>query len=436
LAQPVWLDGQPETYQYPKLGTSYDAATYMTQFDESHALVATSSMEFQAHVAAAKADPSIDAIYLNPAAGVFAYPTNLMSGLNRPVHNPLVIRTLPGAAQQARLEAVLENKFFQGVAFVDLNLSAGFAIHGGGQDILIERCVGSFDLQGNRSNGVPTTPLSNLQFRLNLVADAWAPSAQALVHGLFVYNVNGLLLEGNIVDHNGWNPAATRATPPDQGGATTRKHNIYIARPGSGNVARFNYISRASSHGIHFRNGGHLHDNLFVRNPISWQYGYGGDGNADKYGLTPAGVVENNITLDSDDINTSTGDIRGVNGWITNATGVTIDDNIAIDNTTSPGNDAHLQLDVNFPVGATISNNVSIHWPGDLRMGRGSASLSIVESGNNFQASGLTPSAQQLADQLKSDAYISSLKTSRARLGVDIGQLKANMSAIRAGIIA
>src|SRR5690606_2325037 len=132
--------------------------------------------------------------------------------------NPLVIRTLPGASTQARIGEVLENGYFEGVAFVDLDLSAGFALRGGGRNVLIERCVGSFDLQGKRANGVPTTPITNLQFRLNVVADAWAPAASTLVHGLFVYNVDGFLMEGNIVDHNGWNPQATRATPPDEGG--------------------------------------------------------------------------------------------------------------------------------------------------------------------------------------------------------------------------
>ena len=107
------------------------------------------------------------------------------------------------------------------------------------------------------------------------------------------------------------------------------------------------------------RNGGELTHNLFVRNPIAWQYGYGGDGDADKYGLAAPGIVSDNVTLDSDDINTSTGDIRGFNGWITNAQGVTIDDNVAIDNTTSPGNDAFLQLERNFPISVTVTNNVS-----------------------------------------------------------------------------
>ena len=48
----------------------------------------------------------------------------------------------------------------------------------------------------------------------------------------------------------------------------------------------------------------------------------------------------------------------------------------------------------------------------------------------------MTSAGQTLADQLKSDAYIAALKSSRVRLGVDIEQLKADMSAIRAGIIA
>ncbi len=207
MSQPSWLDGTPEVYKYQKLGTAYDATTYSTVFDESRYLVANNSAELQSHVAMAKSDSTINAIYLNPAAGQFSYPRNLLGGINRTPDNPLVIRTLPGSAQQASLAAGQEDQYFQGVALVDLDLRNGLVVHGGGQDILIERCVGRFDLQGKRSNGAPSTPITNLQFRLNLVADAWTPSASSMVHGLFVYNVNGLLIEGNIIDHNGWNPA-------------------------------------------------------------------------------------------------------------------------------------------------------------------------------------------------------------------------------------
>jgi hypothetical protein len=425
-----------ETYKYQKLGKSYDAATYFTKFDEANVLVARNSSEFQAHVTAAKADKSIDAIHLDPAGGTFNYSRNLLSGIQRPADRPLVIRTLPGASSQAVVSLAQEDKFIQGVAYVDLKFASRLSLHGGGQDILIERCVGLFDLQGNRQNGLPTTPLTNLQFRLNVVADAWTPTASAHAHGLFAFNVTGLLLEGNIFDHNGWDPAGTRATPPDQGGATPLNHNIYLARPGSGHVVRFNYISRASSHGIHLRNGGHLHDNLFVRNPIGWQYGYGGDGNYDKYGLTGPGTVERNIGLDADDINTSNGNVRGLFGWITNAVGVKIDNNLAIDNTTSLVNDAFLQLERHFEIGAVVSNNVSVNWPGGLRTGAGTAPANITDTNNNFSASGLTSSAQALADSLKSDAYINNLKVTRARLGVDIGQLKSQMDVLRSGVIA
>ena len=390
----MWLGGAAETFQYRKLGVSYDPTTYFTNFNESKVLVARAPSDLAAHVAKAKSDSTINAIYLDPAAGTYTYPRNLLAGLNRPADSPLVIRTLPGSPKQAALEKITEDKSFQGVAFVDLDLSNKVSIHSSGKDILFERCVGRFDLQGLRLNGNPDVPFTNIQFRLNVVADGWTMAGSALTHGLFVYNVDGLLLEGNIFDHNGWNPAGTRATPPDQGGATTRNHNIYIARPGSGAVVRFNYIARASSHGIHLRNGGHLHDNLFVRNPINWQYGYGGDGNFGKYGLSATGVVEKNVTLDSDEINTSTSDYRGFNGWITNAVGVTVKDNVAIDNTTRPGNDAFVKFESNFQVGATLTNNVSVNWAGNLLTAGGNAPVNVTQNGNNFNATGLTPAAQ------------------------------------------
>jgi hypothetical protein len=242
-------------------------------------------------------------------------------------------------------------------------------------------------------------------------------------------------MEGNIFDHNGWIPTGTRATPPDQGGAVMRNHNIYIARPGSGLVVRFNYIARASSHGIHARNGGQLYENMFVRNPINWQYGYGGDGDFFEYGLASPGAVQRNVTLDSDEINSSTGDVRGTNGWITNAVGVLVADNVAIDNTTTPVNDAFLNVERAYEVGVTVVNNASTNWRGDVRLSPGSAIANVTQNNNNFNATGMTAAAQALADRLKSDTYIANLKATRARLGVDIGQLKADMTAIQSGVI-
>jgi hypothetical protein len=325
--------------------------------------------------------------------------------------------------------------FLQGVAYVDLKILNGLAIRGGGADILIERCVGRLDLRGKRTNGVPSTPITNLQVRLNVIADNWTMSANSLIHGMFVYNVDGLLLEGNIVDHNGWSPTATRATPPDQGGATALKHNIYIARPGSGLVARYNYIARASSHGIQVRNGGYVNNNVFVRNPIAWQYGYGGDLNYTKYGLSSPGRVEDNLTIDAEDMNTSINQVRGINGWLTNARGVTIDDNVAVDNTTSPTNDVFLQLDRAYEIGAAITNNIGMDWGGGLRIGSGTAPMNYTQTNNNFSATGLNSTARTLVSNLKSDTYITRLKTTRVRLGVDIQQLKRDMATIRSGII-
>jgi hypothetical protein len=175
---------------------------------------------------------------------------------------------------------------------------------------------------------------------------------------------------------------------------------------------------------------------LFVRNPINWQYGYGGDGDFADYGLSAPGAVQRNVTLDSDDINTSTGDVRGTNGWITNAVGVLIADNVAIDNTTTPVNDAFLNVERIHQVGATMANNVSVNWRGDVRISsNGTAPVDITQTNNNFGATGMTTAAQALADRLKSDTYIANLKATRARLGVDIRQLKADMAAIKAGII-
>jgi hypothetical protein len=230
-----------------------------------------------------------------------------------------------------------------------------------------------------------------------------------------MYNYEDLLMEWNIFDHNGWKPGALRSLSPSEGGATVRKHNVYLASPGKGNrVVRNNVFSRASSHGIHFRAGGLLQNNLFLRNPIAWQYGYGGDGYRSSYGLVMGGKVENNVAVGADDINTSTGDVRGIFGLITCCNGVVVDNNIALMDNTSITNDAVFWLDQNFEITCTISNNRAYMWDGGIRKMASGFPAQVTESNNNltlptYDLSKINPlMTDQFIDNLKANGIVPS----------------------------
>src|SRR5207247_2730040 len=85
--------------------------------------------------------------------------------------------------------------------------------------------------------------------------------------GLYVSEVNGLLIEGNLFDHNGWNEQ-------NGSGQTIFNHNVYMSGQNWNIVARKNISARASSHGMQARSGGKVEDNVFLANPISLSFGY------------------------------------------------------------------------------------------------------------------------------------------------------------------
>ena len=55
--------------------------------------------------------------------------------------------------------------------------------------------------------------------------------------GLYAYAVDGLLIEENVFDHNGWNEAVPGA------GADIYSHNLYIDNDNTGVVVRGNIIA-------------------------------------------------------------------------------------------------------------------------------------------------------------------------------------------------
>lgn len=126
----------------------------------------------------------------------------------------------------------------------------------------------------------------NVRVRRSVIADSWAVGQHS--QGLYAARVDGILLEGNVFDHNGWNTAVSGADP------TIFNHNIYIQTNCENLTVRQNIISNASSHGLQARPGGNIIGNLFYRNSISILFG-----NEDVY---TTGVIDGNVILEGKDI--------------------------------------------------------------------------------------------------------------------------------------
>jgi len=123
--------------------------------------------------------------------------------------------------------------------------------------------VQGFDQGGNGR-------LANIRIRRNIFVDAWSTTSHS--QGLFAADIDGLLIEGNVFDHNGWNENVSG------GQETIFNHNIYVTGNTRDVTIRGNILSAASSMGIKFQplHGMHaITDNLFIANAIGLQLGGG-----------------------------------------------------------------------------------------------------------------------------------------------------------------
>lgn len=234
-------------------------------------------------------------------------------------------------------------------------------------NILIEDCVfeyfgGGIAVDGDyaKRNG---GSMYNFKIRRNIIANQYGKSGGFHSSGLYVSGIDGLLIEENIFDHNGWHDTITGAH------ATIFNHNMYINEntdtatgiPGTRHViVRGNIIARASSHGCQLRPGGILDNNLFLQNPIA------------SFCRRDTCHVKNNVVLDSRDINGSP------RGWGLNMQpnkyGI-MENNIVAHKASNPGYAYNVSNSVpklhNYTIckqvinpSMVMRNNISYNWNG------------------------------------------------------------------------
>ncbi|MGB7161260.1 MAG: fibronectin type III domain-containing protein, partial [Tepidisphaeraceae bacterium] len=173
--------------------------------------------------------------------------------------------------------------------------AGGYGFHSMGRldDVLVEDTVFD-DYKYNLSVTGYDARITDFELRRSIVTDAWSDDGKS--QGMYVHKVDGLLLEGNVFDHNGWNTAVAGAK------ATIFSHGIYMSSDNSNVVVRENIIADSASHGVQARSGGVIENNLFLRNPINLLFG-GGSPTVKPGGVS--GRITGNVILDSRDINGS-----------------------------------------------------------------------------------------------------------------------------------
>jgi hypothetical protein len=239
-----------------------------------------------------------------------AFPSWTKSG--RSASEPMLVSSYGSGTQRPDIKAGTKNGFasitaFHDVAVLGLHLeantrnpdSADYTGTDGGYGIQIISPVNGFLVEDNQVDHFKynlslqgfSGYAKNISVRRNSITDSYDPGAKS--QGLYASMTDGLTIDGNVFDHNGWNEKIASAKPNEF------SHNIYLWENNTNSVVRNNIIANASSHGLQARGGGIIENNLFLRNPIGALLGNGST-------VTAGGVsgrVTGNVFIDDRDIN-------------------------------------------------------------------------------------------------------------------------------------
>jgi hypothetical protein len=256
-------------------------------------------------------------------------------------------------------------------------------VFGGVANLLIEDCYleagfTNIVLDADSVQPAPTGRHKNMAIRRNVVVDAYTTTPDN-VAGLFASGIDGLLVEGNLFDRNGWRDDVPGSLP------TIFRRNVYIQDGNTDAVVRENIVARTD--GMQVRCGGIVEDNLCMKNAISILFG-GGD-HPNPAGVT--GSIHRNVMLDGNDL--LPGDGRGWGLNFENVAEATVDSNVIAHNVSG-----HAPLPVIFGIASnnagvhnlTFSNNVVYGWGGYVRFVGNLLQTQNVHLGNNVMQNEIT----------------------------------------------
>ncbi|MCA0894909.1 immunoglobulin-like domain-containing protein [Microbulbifer agarilyticus] len=181
-------------------------------------------------------------------------------------------------------------------SFTQVSTNRGINWYRGCSYLLFEDNYIEHYKEGIQIHDLDNLDISGVVIRRNVIVDSYATDAHS--QGIYVSQTEGVLIEENIFDHNGWHATYPGAV------ATKFNHSIYIQSDNTDIDIKNNIISRSSSHGMQLRPGGIIEGNFLIRNPISILLGRATNSPSD-------GQIINNVVLNGNDI--GPGDLR--RGW-------------------------------------------------------------------------------------------------------------------------
>ena len=129
--------------------------------------------------------------------------------------------------------------------------------------LLVEDNMFSFFEVGLSIQDVDGFGISNIYIRKNIITDSYRLDSDGHSQGLFMNGVTGALIEGNILDHNGWHDTISGAQK------TVYNHGMYIQSNCRNISILDNIIMRSSQNGAQLRPGGQLNGNLLIENTVA-----------------------------------------------------------------------------------------------------------------------------------------------------------------------
>jgi hypothetical protein len=257
----------------------------------------------------------------------------------------------------------------------------GIQLLGEVRDFLVEDCcIEGYEtnlvVQGASEHPGPKGRHKNIAIRRCVVVDAYS-TGTSNAQGIFASGTDGLLLEENVFDRNGWRDDVKGSEP------TWFRHNVYLQNLNTGVVFRGNVVARTD--GVQARSGGIFEDNLLLRNAIGVILGGGGFPEIETDGVEV--TARRNVVLDGGDL--QEGSARGWGFHLSNLRKALVDGNVIAHNTSG-----HAPFPVVFDVAnggrgvekTVFSNNVVFDWGGPIRFaGSGPGRFDVLLEKNRFQ---------------------------------------------------
>lgn len=167
----------------------------------------------------------------------------------------------------------------------------GITLFASFDDFLIEDCVitNFFDNLVTHDLGNAGEYRQNLKVRRSIITDAYTVNS-GHANAMFISDVDGILFEENLLDHNGWSETVAGADP------TPFRHNSYFHPDNSGLIFRGNIVARGAATGGGHRGGGIIDNNLYLSNVQNIQFGTHETTIPDAASYV-TGEVKNNVVL-------------------------------------------------------------------------------------------------------------------------------------------